>query len=149
MALSEPDFIAAVADEAAVYEVLPPLARELVRVLGFKPALQFMQVFGGTRLSMAKGYEQVERLVARGIERGTAEKLVEFVGGGHFEPPGLASVERLLRDTAVRHAYDEGVAPAELARRFHITQRTVRAVLSRAVATAPRSLHSPHAAVRG
>jgi len=143
-----PAFVIATIDQAAIVAVMPATARELVDAIGFDNTLDVLRKFGGKKLfiptQLVEGhtYKLVEAL---GLE--IAEKLVDAMGGTRLEPPMMASVERLLRDNAIRKDYDAMCAAGErfpmdrLVDRYGITQRHIRKLLKASVATSPARPH--------
>ena len=138
-----PQFVIATIDHAAVVAVMPATARELVEVIGFDATLDVLRKFGGKRLFVpSKLVEGFSHRIVDELGLEVAEKLVEAMGGSRLEPPMLASVERLLRDNAIRADYDSGsYTMDDLVDRYHVTQRHLRKVLKASPSTMPR--HRP------
>lgn len=133
-----PPFILADADADAVRGALPTLGRELCDAMGLRPALKLMHQWGGSRVFIPSTLCEASALAdLLGHEAATA--LVSRFGGATLEPPSLRSIERLLRDNAIRADFDAGASRRELVRRFALTDRQVRSVLSASAASEPRT----------
>lgn len=123
-------------DEASVIAVMPPSARDLVNVLGFAATMDLLNRFGGKRIFIPNRLTDDAKIVGQ-IGREAAEKLVERMPGTRMEPPMLTSIERLLRDNAIRADFDSGMDIPELVDRYRITQRHIRRLLCRSPDTRP------------
>lgn len=134
-------FRAALSDPAAVVAALPSQARELAETIGLLPTLELLRRLGGLRVFIPAKLSA--KLVVEVGCPDVAAKLVEAIGGSAIEPPSLASVQRLLRDNAIRADFDAGATPNELVARYRLTQRRLRTLLKASAATAPRSQPEP------
>jgi hypothetical protein len=137
--VSELRFIVAEADALAVLGVLPESARQLAEVVGLPLTLELMRALGGrptfVRLKMHAGSP-----LAAVVGPEAAQALHERFGGSFLEVPRLVAVERMLRDNAIRADFDAGATPNELAARYGVTARRIRATLTASPCTAPRRL---------
>ena len=115
------------------------MARELVDAIGLRAALELMRRYGGAKVFIPASLTPDSRLVQEfGVE--VATKLVAAMPSTSIEPPTLRSVERLLRDNAVRHDFDAGASVNDLALRYRITHRQTRAILAASTAVEPRAI---------
>src|SRR5258706_13428626 len=111
-----------------VTAALPPRGRELLDVLGVSDTLELMRKFGGKRRCVpCKLVEGEPQQIVAALGRDLAEKLVDAMPGSRIEPPMLVSVERLLRDNAIRADYDSGeFTTDQLVDRYRVTNRHLR-----------------------
>jgi hypothetical protein len=123
-----PSLTVATVDQDAIINAMPATARDLVSAIGFLPTLDLLQKFGGKRLFVPSKLTEESKLIAA-LGRDVAEALVKRMGGSQLEPPMMSSVERLLRDNAIRADFDAGATVPELVDRYRLTQRHLRKVL--------------------
>jgi Mor transcription activator family len=125
---------AAADDPEAVLRVLPVQAREIAMAIGLSATIELMRLYGGHRLFVPAVVS--DKLIAEiGVELAAA--LVEARGGTTIESPSLRSIERLLRDNAIRADFDAGVSVAELVGRYRLSDRHIRVTLTARATTAP------------
>ena len=137
--------VLAAADREAIVAVMPATARELVDVIGFDATLDVLRKFGGKRLHVPeKLVDGVNYKLVEELGRATAVKLVDVMPYTYLEPPTMISIERLLRDNAIRADFDRMCADGEprlmdrLVDRYQVTQRHLRKVLKASPSTFPR-----------
>ena len=131
---------------------MPESARELVSAIGFLPALDMLNHFGGMRVFIPRKPPGGDHplVVALGAE--VVGKLSEWFGSSAFHVPRVASVERLLRDNAIRSDFDAGMTNGvpgveimrELVSRYDLTERHIRKALSANGSVSPRARPSAH-----
>lgn len=121
-------------------------ARALVETIGFEPALRFLKRYGGQRVFIPRTLPQSpDHWLMREFGPELAAALVRYFDGAHVEVPLLSSVERLLRDNAVRADFDDLCAEGNpdpvrtLVERYGLTQRYLRKVLKSSASTSPAS----------
>lgn len=119
--------------DADIIAVMPKTAVELVDVLGLQRTLDLLHRIGGSRPFVPKpGNLSDDSELVRQVGMDAAVELSAVFGGCHIEVPLLISVERLLRNQALRAEFDQGATVNNLARRFGLTNRHVRTVIARA-----------------
>lgn len=135
----------ATADRQAVLAVMPETARELVEAIGFDDALQFLRKHGGKRVFIPGSLpEDGGHWLIADFGHDLAARLVRYFDGAHLEVPMLSSVERLLRDNAIRSDFDAMCRAGErdpmkaLVERYRMTQRYLRKLLKASPSTSPR-----------
>lgn len=131
-----PSFLTAASSQDEIVAAMPASARELVEIIGFLPTLEVLRKFGGKRVFIPSKLNDDSRIIAE-LGREVAEKLVARMGGARFEPPMLTSVERRLRDNAIRRDFDARVPMDDLVDRYRMTQRHIRKLLNASTATEP------------
>lgn len=132
------------ADRDAIIAALPVRARELVVIFGFLPTIRALIEFGGERVVVPVKVPASDDhpLVAR-LGRETVEKLVSARPGDRFDMPGVTSIERLLRNNALRADFDAGVSVRELVARYRLSDRHVRMLLGEGASTTPHARVTP------
>lgn len=125
--------VAPAVDDRAIVFAMPALGRELVGALGLMPTLALLRKFGGMRAFVpAKLSDDPSELVSSllaALGRPTVKALIERFGGNLLELPLMASVERVLRDNALRAEFDAGAGVRTLVARYGLTNRTIRKLL--------------------
>lgn len=129
------------ADAEAITEAMSPLAQRLVRILGFLPALDFIRHFGGRRKYIPRTRIRDDSKIVDVVGRAGADALAKQFGGTLLHVPLMCSVERLLRDNAIRSDYDNGATMCELVAHYKLHERTIRRLLATRPDVSPR--HRP------
>jgi hypothetical protein len=131
-----------VIDETAICDAMPPLAREMVSLMGFESTMSLCRKLGGLKVSVPRSLSADSRLVQLlGLDM--ANRLMTKYGGEQIEVPLLASVGRLLRDNAIRADFDGGSTVDELAQRYQLTSRSIYIVLKASPNVQPRGPSPP------
>ena len=131
-------FTATTADQSEIVAAMPQTAQELVRAVGFLAALDIMRRFGGDRLFIPANMPEADHPLVVSLGADVVSKLMTVIGAGQIEVPILASVERFLRDRALRADFDAGASLRELRQRYHLTQRHIRKILVAGISVSPR-----------
>lgn len=105
-----------------------------MEVLGFEPTIRLLQAHGGKRMFIATVQKPDGRL-AQCIGPELTARLVNYFGRNAIEWPTLDRVKKLLRDNALRAAFDADATTDELVNRFGLSQRHVRKLLTASAAT--------------
>lgn len=129
-------------DEAAIVAAMPPVAREMVALVGFAATMDLCREFGGINLWIAKVLADESEIVRR-FGRTAADILASKYGGSHVDVPLLHGVSILLRDNAIRADYDAQVPTQELCRRYRIGQRHLYRLLKASASVEPRCAQPP------
>jgi hypothetical protein len=114
---------------------LPPIAREMVTVMGQAATMALVHEMGGLRLLVpgwplkrpSSRYQHLEEIV--GPE--AAQAFATRWGNIEVQVPMAKKALMRLRDRGIVDAYAKGVHPPELARRHGISERHVWKVLKR------------------
>lgn len=105
-------------------ELLPPVLREMVRVLGESAAFKLVEHLGGRRLIVPKRLKMEDPLLD--LLGGKAfAKLVNYSGGSVIELPKYDSVTRQLRHERVRACRALGLTGDQTATKTGYTRRQV------------------------
>lgn len=102
------------------YSRPPAQVQPFVSVLGVPAAMTFLMTFGGAELYLArapKGRSRVAQLVGEDQARALAEMA---------EARGLPARIPTAKPWIARCLFSEGLAKAEIARKLHVTDVTVR-----------------------
>lgn len=108
--------------------LLPPIARELVEILGYRTAMALCRSAGGSAVFVPRRADSDCRLVEL-IGKGNVAKLIHRFGGKEIKLPNLAAMERADRDAMIRELHAQGVPQVKLALRFGLTPRQVRNII--------------------
>lgn len=111
------------APDEDVEQLLEPLLRDMLRIVGWQAVLAIVQAYGGTRLYIAQRAHQNEELVALiGAEK--AELLGREMGG---ERPLIPKARRALEELRNRQilAQLETDSVRNVCRRFGLAERQV------------------------
>lgn len=118
-------------DTAADLGLLPGILREIAELIGLPGAMTLARAYGGVRLYVPKRYDPDHPLVKL-LGHAAAAKLIEQYGGGeHFDIPLAANALRAVRNANIRRDRLMGATHRDLALRYAMTERTVRAILGR------------------
>jgi DNA-binding CsgD family transcriptional regulator len=114
--------------------LLPKRVAELVKVVGVTAALKLVELRGGRRLEVPKHVKPGHWLVAHiGLE--ALSKLVAYYGEERIEIDRCAYVIRALKEQAKEKAivteYANGASNAQLAEKYHYTERGIRKLRKR------------------
>lgn len=122
------------AQHAAVVALMPTLGHELVELIGFEPTITLLHAHGGKRMFI-KAVESPDGRLAQCLGAELTAKMSGHFGRDHLELPTLDRVKKLLRDNALRAAFDAGASVNDLMDRFGLSQRHVRKLLTASAAT--------------
>ena len=125
------------ADQAALVAAMPATGRELVECIGFVAAIELVRVHGGRRVYIPHALAH-DHPLAIVIGHAAASVLAARYGPCQLEVPALTRARLLLRDNALRAAFDEGANMDELTDRYNISERHARKVLATSTTTSPR-----------
>lgn len=118
-------------------DLLPPLAREMVQVMGEAATMALINEMGGLRLTVpgwplkraSSRYQYLEEIV--GPE--AAQAFATRWGNIEVQVPMAKKAMQLVRDRALQADYSAGKKPRELARKYQLTEGQVWRVLKRPV----------------
>lgn len=124
--------------------LLPPLARELVDLIGLPATLRLVEARGGRTIDLAKGKRargqaQIQA-IAECIGKIAADKLVKQYGGTPLRVPKCAAALRAAQDAQIQARFDmltssAGLsarkAVAELVGEFGLVDRSIWRALKR------------------
>ena len=100
----------------------------IIDAIGFEAAQALVKTYGGTRVYLPMEPRGLDDLVlCVGLAHSRA--LVAAVGSGPLEVPKCDGYLRARRNEAIEILSEAGVPQAEIARRFNLTERTIRNVL--------------------
>lgn len=124
---------------------LPRSVVEMIALIGFAPTMALVQAFAGNVIKIPihsrPGGHLRERLV-RLMGVPAAEQLIAAYGGERLSIPRCVAALRDSRDRQIIAAYDRGVAVAQLARDYALTERQIRSILKRTPGEAVAGLAS-------
>ncbi|RMG56332.1 MAG: DNA transposition protein [Gammaproteobacteria bacterium] len=121
---------------------LPASVRELVDVIGLPAALAIVEARGGVRLTVPSR-ASAEHWLADLIGLEALEKLVAVYAREEIEVPRCAAALRALRAREIVAEFERGASNAELARKYHYTERGIRKLRRRVEAETRRGLCQP------
>lgn len=107
---------------------LPPVARDLVEVIGLPAAVRLVEKWGGVRIYVPATVGE-DHPLARMIGVDTARALCEYCAGELLAVPRAAAALREARNREIRARYADGESQARLARAYALTERQVRNIL--------------------
>lgn len=136
----------------SVESLLPPNARQLVRIVGLINALKLIDRYKGTTLDVAKGKRVKGRCqlteIASMIGKDDAEKFSKHFGGAPFLFPKCVVAMRAIRDMQLQLRFDELTksmsarkAVALLCPEFDLVDTSVWRILKRPSGTAAVEAH--------
>lgn len=114
-------------------DLLEPLLRDWVRLIGLEPTMKIAQAYGGTLLYIAQAADENADLVAL-IGRENAATLGRHYGGERPLVPKALPALRALRDARMR-ALRGVTSHRQLARQHGIGERRARQILAAADGT--------------
>jgi Mor family transcriptional regulator len=121
---------------------LPQSMTQLVALIGLDAALALVNRWGGLTIEVPRGLGSgrvIEELRAvLGTE--AANTFMQTFGGEDFYIPRCAQLLRDARDLSIQADYDAGTAVAELARKHHLSERSVWTTLKRDVRADARAV---------
>ena len=103
---------------------LPPLARELVRLIGFSSTMRLVDLYPGLPCYVPKQASAEHKLAAIGM--GAFEKLVSAFGGETLTVPNCKLAMTKLRHRNARKLRAQGYTQTQVAHLTGITPRQVR-----------------------
>lgn len=126
-----------------VQHLLPASAKLFIQLIGLPRTVQLIQAWGGTTFPMSKNQRRLGQIrfeaLAEVIGVDAAKVLTQHFGGETLAIPRCSAAILEMRNRAIREEFDEltrthsaNHAASELARKYHITDRWVYQVLSRA-----------------
>lgn len=107
---------------------LPPLAQELVRLIGFSATMRLVDLRPGLPIYIPKEASDVHALAVIGM--GAFKKLVEAFGGESVTVPNCKLALTKLRHRNARKLRAQGYSQTEVAHLTGITPRQVRNIES-------------------
>ena len=125
------------ADQAALVAAMPASGRELVECIGFTAAVELVRAYGGRRVYIPLAPAPSHPL-AIAIGHNAAMTLAARFSRCQIELPMMTNASLLLRDNALRAAFDAGAGIDELTDRYNISERHARKILSASTTTSPR-----------
>lgn len=109
---------------------LPQSLREIADVIGLAGALALSGHLGGTRITVPTvGRLWTDHPLCAAIHYDEVLKLAEIYGGTSIYVPKADGAARELRNVEIRELRRRGVAVANLARRFRLSDRQVLTIL--------------------
>lgn len=114
-------------------ELLPPMARELLALLGEADALCLMRSCAGQRLRVPRALND-RHILAHTVSGGSYKALVRRFGGQDIQVPNCKAALLKLRDAQMVRDYDAGMLPNALCLKYGLTHRAVQRALNRPVA---------------
>jgi len=122
---------------------LPAGMRDLVALIGLRPALKLVDAFGGITLPIPKGD------AARGVVRRESlievigvratELLIDTYGGDRLYVPSCRAAMLQLRDREICAQYGAGVGVAELAIKYRLSDRHIWSILKKTDVSSPQA----------
>lgn len=125
------EFRATTADQDEIVRSMPASAQRLVTIIGLLPALELLRKFGGDRVFIPRFMPGADHPLTIALGADVLSKLVEGLGPKQLEVPMLASVERCLRNRSMHCDRDSGLSVNALHKRYGLSQRRIRIILSR------------------
>lgn len=107
---------------------LPPLAQDLVRLIGFSATLRLVDMYPGLPCYVPKEASDHHKLAA--ISMGAFKKLVDEYGGESITVPNCKLATIKLRHRNARKLRAQGYSQTEVAHLTGITPRQVRNIES-------------------
>ena len=109
-------------------DLLEPILRDMVDLIGLHPTMTLVQAYGGVRLYVPKLELEDDHSLVRLIGRPAAKKLQAMYGGEtHFDIPKAERALRAVRDAAIR-AKRPHTSVRLLALEHRLTERHIRAI---------------------
>ena len=111
-------------------EHLPPVARELIEVIGLDATRALIEAFGGTRLYVP-GRLAPDHALVKLLGEPAAAALAAHYAGDELGVPRAAAAMRAALHRQIVAAYDAGASAARLAREHGCTERWIYAIVAR------------------
>ncbi len=110
---------------------LPPLARELVALIGFSATIQLVEARTGIPTFIPKNVPAVNHWLIGTLGRKAAEALVKNFGGLTITVPNCKLALVKIRQRQILKSRDEGYSQTETALLHGVTPRWIRELESR------------------
>jgi len=123
-------------DHKARYDLLPPVAKELIAMVGQELATKFMDVFGGKTLWFpSTQYRPSGRRAAIAAVVGdkAAHKICVRFAGANMYIPMCSRLAAQARHRRIISDYNSGLGVRAIARKYEITDRCVWLVLKKPI----------------
>lgn len=109
---------------------LPPVAREVLHLVGSEALIRLVNAWGGTHIDFPRHARHIRasKVVQHlGEEIGDANalRLANHFSGVRLHVPKCDKAARQVRDDEIRAGLDKGVPAHTLARRFKLTERQI------------------------
>lgn len=127
-------------------EQLPGVLSETAEVIGTEVALIISDVFGGTKIyvgrwSIEEGKQgKVVSHLVECIGSDATQKFCNLFGGTHITVPSCKNLIRKMRNQAIRADACRGIKRGEIARKYGLSDRRIRGIISTASGQANSSL---------
>ncbi len=108
--------------------LLPPLAQELVSLIGLSQTLKLLKARGGVRTFIPSTVRQGSQL-AQIVSMQSVAVLVEHFGGDRLDFPKVDQLVRQLRNQSLIKDSQEGKSHAEIAQKYKLTRERVKQIL--------------------
>lgn len=109
--------------------LLPGILRDIARLIGLPGTLQLVKHYGGVRLYVPKRFDP-DHVLVKVLGQPAVIKLIEHFGGeAHFDIPKALVAANAVRNAGIRGEYAE-LSQSQLARKYNLTERQVRNILS-------------------
>ncbi|MDO9104913.1 MAG: Mor transcription activator family protein [Methylovulum sp.] len=115
---------------------LPPQARVIIRLIGIEDAWALLSHFGGKDINIPMG-KRPGTLLYQAIPEASAAALINAFAGKRLALPTTDKIVRQIRDHRIHHAKAQGETTRALARRFHLTRRSIILICTRMDAEQP------------
>ncbi|MDR0701293.1 MAG: hypothetical protein LBF61_02620 [Azoarcus sp.] len=118
-----------------IVEDLPPVAQELIALIGWDATLALIKHMGGVNLRVPLGFNnnpagaQRAALLEDILGHEAAARLIAACGGTVLQIPTLRHALARARNAAIRADYDAGATLEELAIKYRLTSRAISAIL--------------------
>jgi hypothetical protein len=116
---------------------LPPVARELVTLIGWEATLALVTHAGGVNFRVPRGFDNNPAGARRAallediLGHDAAARLIAACGGCVLQIPTLRVALARARNTAIRLDCDAGATLEELAMKYRLTSRALSNILKR------------------
>ncbi|HWP00037.1 MAG TPA: Mor transcription activator family protein [Methylococcus sp.] len=108
---------------------LPGILEDIAHLVGLPAALAVADRFGGRRLPGLVRMSP-DHPLARCVGLQKAIRIAEYLGNERPEIPKFDARHRAIRNRRIREERALGATHAELAERYHLTDRWIRAILA-------------------
>lgn len=115
---------------------LPPVAREILALVGHESLVRLVNKWGGVHLDFPRypssfGRSTVVEQLADEIGQADAHRIANHFLGVRLHVPKCAKALRVITERKIRDELDKGTPAHELARRFDTTERTIWRIAKR------------------
>lgn len=109
---------------------LPPQAKVIIHLIGIEDAWTLLSVYGGKDIRIPLG-KHSDTYLHQAIPPASAAAIIKTYAGKCLALPKTDKIVMQVRNHRIYHAKAQGETSSHLARRFHLTRRSIVLICTR------------------